>query len=59
MLSEMKISQKGVLIGATHVEPRCVYALNETTVLVMYSLGVLADDIGSAIEKINKLLGKQ
>ena len=49
---------KGVLIGGTHVEPRCVHALNETTFLVMYSLGIVAEDIGSAIEKINEWLGK-
>ena len=49
---------KGVLTGVTHVEPRNVYALNETTFLVTYSLGILADDIGSAIEKIDKWLGK-
>ena len=49
---------KGVLIGATHVKPRSVHALNETTFLVTYSLGILAEDIGSAIEKINEWLGK-
>ena len=49
---------KGVLKGMTHVEPRSVYTLNETTFLVTYSLGILADDIGSAIEKIDKWLGK-
>ena len=27
---------KGILIGATHMEPRNVYALNETTFLVNY-----------------------
>ena len=35
-----------------------MYALNETMFLVMYLLGVLADDNGSAIEKIDKWLGK-
>ena len=35
-----------------------MYALNKTTFLVTYSSGVLADDIGSAIEKIDKCLGK-
>ena len=49
---------KGVLIGMTHVKPRNVHALNETTFLVTYPLGILAEDIGSAIEKINEWLGK-
>ena len=40
------------------MEPMNVYALNEITFLVTYLLGVLADDIGSAIEKIDKWLGK-
>ena len=35
------------------MEPRTVYALNETTFLVTYFLGISADDIGSAIEKID------
>ena len=45
---------KGVLIGMTHMEPRSECALNETKFLVTYSSGILADDIGSAIEKIDK-----
>ena len=45
-------------MGVTHMEPRSVYALNETTFLVIYSSGMLADDIGSAIEKVDKWLGK-
>ena len=49
---------KGVLVSGTHVEPRSVHALNETTFLVTYSSGILAEDIGSAIEKINEWLGK-
>ena len=49
---------KGVLIGGTHVESRSVHALNETTFLVTYSLGILAEEIGSAIEKINEWLSK-
>ena len=49
---------KGVLIGGTHVEPRSVHALNETTFLVTYSSGILAEEIGSAIEKIDEWLGK-
>ena len=49
---------KGVLVSGTHIEPRNVYALNETTFLVTYSSGILAEEIGSAIEKINEWLGK-
>ena len=49
---------RGVLIGGTHVEPRSVHALNETTFLVTYSLGTLAEEIGSAIEKIDEWLSK-
>ena len=49
---------KGVLMSWTHVEPRDVHALNETIFLVTYSSGILADDTGSAIEKIDELLGK-
>ena len=42
----------------THVEPRNVHTLNETTFLVTYTLGILANKIGSAIEKIGDSLGK-
>ena len=35
-----------------------MYTPNETIFLVTYLSGVLADDIGSAIEKIDKWLGK-
>ena len=54
----MKISQKKVLIGVTHIEPKSVYALNKTTFMVTYSSWVLADDIDSAIEKMDKWFGK-
>ena len=49
---------RGVLVSVTHVEPRSVHGLNEATFLVTYSSGILAEDIGSAIEKINDWLGK-
>ena len=49
---------KGVLIGGTDVESKSVHALNEITFLVTYSSGILAEEIGSAIEKIDKRLGK-
>ena len=42
----------------THVEPRNVQTLNETTFLVTYASGILADEIGSAVEKIEDWLGK-
>ena len=42
----------------THVDPRSVQALNETTFLATYSSGILADEIGSAVEKIEDWLGK-
>ena len=47
-----------LLVSRTHVEPRNVHALNETTFLETYSSGMLAEDIGCAIEKINEWLGK-
>ena len=49
---------KGVLVSGTHVKPRSIHALNETTFLVTYSSEILAADIGSDIAKINKWLGK-
>ena len=49
---------KGVLMSWTHMEPRNVHTLNESTFLVTDALGTLADEIGSAIEKIGDWLGK-
>ena len=45
---------RGVLVSGTHVEPRSVHALNKTTFLVTYSLGILAADVGPSIKKINE-----
>ena len=45
------------MVSRIHVEPRSIHALNETTFLVTYSSGILAEDIGSTIEKINEWLG--
>ena len=42
---------KGVLIGVTHIEPRSVHTLNETTFLVTYLLGILAEDIDFALKR--------
>ena len=49
---------KGVLVSRTQVKARSVYALNETTFLVTYPSEIWAEDIGSAIKKINEWLGK-
>ena len=49
---------KGVLMGWTDVEPKNVQALNETTFLATYAAGIMADEIGAAIEKIKNWLGK-
>ena len=49
---------KGVLLGWTHIESKNVQALNETTFLVTYAAGIMADEIGAAIEKIKNWLGK-
>ena len=49
---------KGVLMGWTDVEPKGIQALNETTFLATYAVGILAEEIGTAIEKIDNRLGK-
>ena len=49
---------KGVLVSGTHVKPISVHALIKTIFLVIYSSGILAEEIGSAIEKIDEWLGK-
>ena len=49
---------KGVLTGWMNVEPKRLQALNETTFLAIYAAGILAEEIGTAIEKINNWLGK-
>ena len=49
---------KGVLVSGTHVKPRSVHTLNKTTFLVTYSSGMLAEEIGSAIQKIDEWCGK-
>ena len=43
---------KGVLMSWMHMEPRNLQILNETTFLVSYTSGILADEIGSPVEKI-------
>ena len=49
---------KGVITGWTNVEPKRLQALNETTFLATFALGILAEEIGIAIEKIDNWLGK-
>ena len=49
---------KGILVSWMHVESRSIQALNETTFLVTYASGILADETGSAVEKIEDWLGK-
>ena len=49
---------KGVLMGWMDVEPKNVQAVIETTFLVTYAAGIMADEIGAAIEKIENWLGK-
>ena len=45
-------------MGWTNVEPKRMQALNETTFLATYAVGILAEEIGTAIEEINNWLGR-
>ena len=47
-----------MLMGWMNVEPKRLQALNETTFLAIYAVGILAEEIGTAIEKIDNWLGK-
>ena len=49
---------KGVLTRWINVEPKRLQALNETTFLARYTAGILAEEIGIAIEKIDNWLWK-
>ena len=49
---------KGVITGWTNVEPKRLQALNETTFLATFAVGILDEEIGVAIEKIDNWLGK-
>ena len=42
---------KGVITGWTNMEPKRLQALNETTFLATFAAGILAEEIGVAIEK--------
>ena len=49
---------KGVITGWTNMEPKRLQALNETTFLATFAVGILAEGIGIAIERIDSWLGK-
>ena len=49
---------KGVLTGWMNVESKRLQAVNETTFLATYAAGILAEEIGTAIERIDICLGK-
>ena len=49
---------KEVLTGWTNMEPKRLQALNETTFLATFAVGILAEEIGIAIERIDNWLGK-
>ena len=49
---------KGVLTGWTNVEPKRLQTLNKATFLAIYVAGILAEEIGTAIERIINWLGK-
>ena len=49
---------KGVITGWTNVEPKRLQLLNETTFLTTFAMGILAEEIGITIEKIDNWLGK-
>ena len=45
-------------MGWMHVEPQHVQALNETAFLATYASGILDEEIGATVEKIENWLGK-
>ena len=49
---------KGVLTGWMNVEPKRLQALYETTFLAIFAVGISAEEIGTAIERIDNWLGK-
>ena len=49
---------KGIITSWTNVGPKRLQALNKTTFLATFAAGILAEEIGIAIEKINNWLGK-
>ena len=49
---------KGVITGWTNVEPKRLQAVNEITFLATFAAGILAEEIGIAIERTDNWLGK-
>ena len=49
---------KGVITQWTNMEPKRLQALNETTFLATFAVGILTEEIGIAIERIDNWLGK-
>ena len=49
---------KGVITGWTNVEPKRLQALNETNLFATFAVGILAEEIGIAIERIGNWLDK-
>ena len=49
---------KGVLTGWMNVEPKRLQTLNETTFLATFAAGIVAEEIRTAIERIDNWLGK-
>ena len=49
---------KGVITGWTNVETKSLKALNETTFFTTFAVGILAEEIGIAIERVDNWLGK-
>ena len=49
---------KGVLTWWMNAEPKGLQPLNETTFLATFAVGILAEEIGIAIERIDNWLGK-
>ena len=44
---------KGVVTGWTNVEPKRLQTLNETTFLATFAVGILGEEIGMAIKRID------
>ena len=49
---------KGVITGWTNIKPKRLQALNETTFLATFAAGILAEEIGITIERIDNWLGR-
>ena len=49
---------KRVITGWVNIEHKILQGLNETTFLATFAVGILAEEIGITIEKIDNWLGK-